>query len=161
MPGNIVGIGSYYCFAKNETDCYFADTLLSSAPIGNGLYSLFKAKEEDPLMLSQLATVGGGPQAESYYLNNYIAPATYKYGTVKVGPHNKSYSVGIFYRCATSVVKDGLTYCSGANIYWVQVNSSICRNGQVLLSGGGNNNVLCYQGADGNPPYGTEDTSIL
>lgn len=67
MPGNISGISSYYCFAKNSTDCYFASTLLSSAPVGNGLYSLFKPKEEDPLLTSQLASVGGPPPAVLLY----------------------------------------------------------------------------------------------
>lgn len=94
-------------------------------------------------------------------MNDYISPASYKYGTVKIGPNSRNYSVGIFYRCAVSTVKNSMTYCSGANIYWVQVGTNTCNKGSVLLSGGGNNNVLCYQGADGNPPYGTEDTSIL
>ncbi len=148
-PNNNGDTTGFYCYAKSSAACTIAGL---SANGGSGLYAV-ASPNENQVDTSQLASAGP-PQAQSFLINSYIGAAQYNYGTVAVGPSSLAYSVGIFYRCASSA-PDGLgaNNCTSADIYWVQAGTTVCQKGQVYLSGGGNNNVICYQGADGNNPY--------
>jgi hypothetical protein len=151
---------TYHCYTKADVSCTFAGNIIFG---GNGLYTL--APQNGTSNTSQLASVGWHNAATPYYYNEYVPATSYRYGTVRIGPNSREYSVGVFYRCAVKADVPGsfpmAVNCTKANLYWVQVDTNKCIGGNVLLYGGGNNNVLCYYGADGNPPYGSENMSAL
>ena len=139
-----VGDTNTHCFGNGSVICTFAATAgnennTSGAGTGASVYSVEA--------LSQIAGVGP-PPATPQYLNNYIGPASYNRGLVVIGSTPLSYSVGIFYRCATTA--NSGADCVAADIYWTQTGTSVCQKGSVKDSGNGN--VLCWIGADGNTP---------